>query len=383
MDMTAVVYGNEVQTAQNRPLAKEDVYKQINKTGNSMFEFEHLHIEMSDTIFMPVKQLNELRRNALIELQNLHLASYMRTVNIQNNIEESNETCEMLQKAHYSDSEGKKENKLSLRISVYDEKQANGILDSGLNVERIYIPADLFYTKKLYVKDIIDKGKERNIEVYLSMPRIIRKRDNEYLLFVKEMMHQFSGILVKNLESLSFLSEEGYEGTIITDTMLYNWNQSALEFLNHYRQEFSYPLELSLREIKALQDTNGEYVVYGRTPMMVSANCIRNTTDGCQKNANAFIQSLKDRYRKELPVYTNCVHCYNEIYNAVTMSLHKELPQLIKNDFTRFRMDFTTEHVDEMLKMIKHYIFMMENMDCHESFPLKEYTLGHFKEGAE
>lgn len=382
-DETVVVYGNEVQTAQNRPLLEEDVRKQMNKTGNSMFEFERLHVEMSDSVFMPVKQLNELRRNALIELQNCLLSSYMRNVDIQDDIEENDVDYDAVYNTHHTDRKGEKENKPSLRISVYDENQVNAIMNSDLKVERIYVPADLFYTKRLYAKDIINKGKKRNIKVYLSMPRIIRKRDDAYLQFVKEFLHQFDGILVKNLESISFLTEEGYDGAIITDTMLYNWNQSALDFLNHYRQEFSYPLELSFREIKALENTNGEYVIYGRTPMMVSANCIRNTTDGCQKNANAFSQSLKDRYRKVLPVYTNCVHCYNEIYNAVTMSLHKEIPQLIKNDFSKFRMDFTTENVDEMLEMVKYYSLIMKNTNNNEVFPMKEFTSGHFKEGAE
>jgi len=379
-DFTAVAYGDEVQTAQKRPLLEEDVRKQMNKTGNSMFEFEHLHIEMSDDIFMPVKQLNELRRNTLMELQNQILESYKRKVVISNGIEVSSADSDAIQKP---DRKGRKEKQPVIRVSVYDEQQVLGILDSDLNVERIYIPADLFYTKRLHVNDIIEKGKKCNIDVYLSMPRILRKRDDVYLDFVKEIMNHFDGILVKNLETLSYLSKEDYTGVIVTDTMLYNWNRSALEFLNHYRQEFSYPLELSLREIKALHDTDGEYVVYGRTPMMVSANCIRNTTDGCRKNANSFSQSLKDRYRKNLPAYTNCVHCYNEIYNAVTMSLHKEIPLLIKNDFTKFRMDFTNENVDEMLKMVKYYTFVMEHSDFNEAFPMKEYTSGHFKEGAE
>lgn len=137
-----------------------------------------------------------------------------------------------------------------------------------------------------------------------------------------------------------------------------------------------------MREIKALANQEGEYIVYGRTPMMVSANCIRKTTDGCQQNINDFHQALRDRYRKELPVFTNCIHCYNEIFNAVSMSLHKELPQLIKNNFSKFRLDFTNETVEEVLQITAYYIHKLENTDYAEAFPLKEYTSGHYKEGA-
>ena len=372
-DKTAVVYGDEVQAAQNRPLAEEDARKQMLKTGNSIFTFQDLHIEMSDMVFMPVKQLNELRRTALKELQDMILESHIRTV----------EACDIRSDITNSENTMQSENKeAALRISVYDAEQVNGILNSDEKIQRLYIPADLFYMQKLNIEEVIKKGKCRDIELYLSMPRIIRKRDEKYLQFIKEIIYLFDGILIKNLETISFLDKEGYQGSIITDTMVYNWNRSALKFLNDFRQEFAYPLELSLREIKALEDRTGEYIVYGRTPMMVSANCIRNTTDGCQKNANAFSQSLRDRYRKVLPVYTNCVHCYNEIYNAVGMSLHKEIPQIIKNDFSKIRLDFTDEDVNQMIQIIKYYVRLLEDMSYNEVFPIKEYTTGHFKEGA-
>ena len=64
------VEGDMVLEAQNRPLAKEDVIKQLSKTGDSLFDFNNIEIQMEDNCFMPVKALNELRRrafNALME----------------------------------------------------------------------------------------------------------------------------------------------------------------------------------------------------------------------------------------------------------------------------------------------------------------------------
>lgn len=386
MDKTVVVCGGEVQMAQNRPLSGEDAEKQIRKTGNSIFEFKDLHIEISDSVFMPVKQLNELRRTALEELHAEILAPYKRTYHA-----DSKSEIAFISNKNPIPSSVLNNNTLSylqidtipsLRVSVYNTEQLDGLLNSKLKISRLYVPADLFYQKLVQPDNLIRRAKKRNIQVYLSMPRIIRKRDDSYLSYIKNFMSDFDGILIKNLETLYFLQTEGYWGNIISDSMVYNWNRSALQFLNKYRQEYCYPLELSLREIKKLMDTSGEYIVYGRTPMMVSANCIRKTTNGCQKNLNSFQQSLKDRYRKELPVYANCTHCYNEIFNAVSMSLHKEIPQLVKNEFSKFRLDFTSETVEEMLKITAYYICKLENNDYTEVFPLEEYTSGHYKEGA-
>lgn len=67
-DIVITYEEGEVQKALSKPLTKDDVIKQLNKTGELPFEFEKLSVEMDDDCFMPVKMLNELRRNAFNEL---------------------------------------------------------------------------------------------------------------------------------------------------------------------------------------------------------------------------------------------------------------------------------------------------------------------------
>ena len=370
-DYTISVSGADVQRAQNRPLLREDVYKQINKTGNSDFFFEKLDINMDNSVFIPVKQLNEIRRDALETLKDTLLKKHNRTTPL---YKKENDSKRPYNKKTDSDSR--------LRVSVTTKEQLDAILDHDLSVNRVYIPADLFYLKEADYNDILKKKRTSDTEFYLSLPRIIRKRDEQYLDFIAHIADFLDGILIKNVESLYFLQSIGYKGNIITDSSVYNWNRNALTFLKKYCNEFTYSLELSLSENRALQDYSGEYIVYGRTPMMVSANCIRKTTDTCTHTINGFAQFLTDRYHKELPVYANCIHCYNEIYNAVSMSCHKELPQLIKKRFYKFRLNFTNEDAKTSIQILRYYIGKLENPDITEDFPLKDYTLGHFKEGA-
>lgn len=69
-----------VLVAQNRPLTKEVVTEKITKTGNTPFVFENLEVTMDDDIFMPVNQLNQLRRGALEALEEVLLKPYERTL---------------------------------------------------------------------------------------------------------------------------------------------------------------------------------------------------------------------------------------------------------------------------------------------------------------
>jgi len=366
-----ISYGDIVEKAQNRPMSREDIFKQINKTGNSGFYFETLTIHMDDSIFIPVKHLNALRRDSLDKLKKSILNKYQR-----------NTTESILKTENKRPYNKNTDVKPLLRVSVTTKEQLEAIYNSYIEVDRIYIPADLFYLKEISYTDILNKKKIMGTQYYLSLPRIIRKRDDEYLQFVEHISEFFDGILVKNMEALCFLQTIGYQGIIVTDSSIYNWNRQALTYLNCFRDEYTYPLELTLPENKALHDYSGEYIVYGRTPMMVSANCIRKTTDTCTHTINGFSQSLTDRYHKELPVYANCVHCYNEIFNAVSYSCHKELTQLLKNRFYKFRLNFTNENGDTTIHILKFYMTKLYRPQADAEFPLKEYTLGHYKEGA-
>ncbi len=389
---SVTVYGDIVLAAQKRPLSEEDAAKQIRKTGNSPFGFETLDICLNGEVFMPVKQLNELRREALEELQKTMLASHMRVKDAGNKSTiigtvQGNSLVTAIKKEEEYDQKilsnnEKTADKLILRVSIMTAEQFEALFDSNIVPERIYIPADLFYLKKLDEQECMRQAEENGMELYVSLPRMIRKRDEAYLDWLKGQVDIFEGILVKSLEGLAFIEQCDYKGNIVTDHSLYSWNRSALDFMNGYRDEYTYPLELSVHEMKRLGDKNGEYVVYGRTPMMITANCIRKTMDCCNKSTNFFAQSLVDRYKKELPVYANCVHCYNEIYNAVPMSLHKEIAQIEKQGFKVLRLEFTNENTKLTECILNYYGHKMTDRTFVEEFPLKEYTQGHFKEGA-
>ena len=55
--------------AQNRPLSREELEKRLRKTGDTPFVVTDIDIDLEDGLFVPVGQLNELRRSALEQLQ--------------------------------------------------------------------------------------------------------------------------------------------------------------------------------------------------------------------------------------------------------------------------------------------------------------------------
>ena len=62
-----------VEESINRPITKETIEKQINKLGNTIYEFSELNIISDDNIFINIKDLNEIRRKAIDKLNNKRL----------------------------------------------------------------------------------------------------------------------------------------------------------------------------------------------------------------------------------------------------------------------------------------------------------------------
>ena len=76
----AAVSAGEVQFAREQPMSEERIRKQMNRLGTTEFEWKGLDIQMDEHIFVPVKVLNELRRDAIAQLENEICASFRRSV---------------------------------------------------------------------------------------------------------------------------------------------------------------------------------------------------------------------------------------------------------------------------------------------------------------
>lgn len=67
--------GPIVEKSINNSISKEQVIKQIDRLGGTVFSFNKLNVEMSDNIFVPVSVLNSLRRDVISKLEEKRLYS--------------------------------------------------------------------------------------------------------------------------------------------------------------------------------------------------------------------------------------------------------------------------------------------------------------------
>lgn len=363
-DAEITVAGEKAQEALSQPMSRERIEKQLRKTGNTEFEFSFLKAEIGEKVFLPMQSLNELRREALETLEKVICEKYRRSGEVKDPEEDKTELS-------------MEEEILSgWTASVRTAEQMEVILEEEA-IGRIYADCTMFpriWEKDSYV-EWITKVHAAGKEIYLVMPYIFRERTRKQYeaAYNRIFGAGWDGILIANYESFAFLKEHGYTGRIMTDYNLYEFNQESRKFWKGKGVfEFTAPVELTERELQDLRVKDGEVIVYGYLPMMISAGCIQKTTRGCLKKSGQ--TTITDRYRNPFVVKNECDYCYNILYNYVPLYLGDRMEEVYQIGPGRIRLMFTTERQQEVRQILSAYFEGKE-------LPEGTYTRGHWKRG--
>ena len=248
--------------ATNRPADRAAVRRQIDKTGNTDFEFESIEIDLDDGLFVPVRDLNELRRNALDGIREMILQPYRREPadltaagTLKANCRESGAIEDSGEYGTIEDSGESgviEDSRESGSIAGSRNGENTGIchppvtasvctdaqLDAVLQDERtggIYLDYSICTARN--ARRVRASGKK----AYLMMPGIwrvdtaqtVRERmEREFGAFSRKMKDSLDGILVRCYDQLHALKEagllnesDGFE--VIADAGLYTWNSYA------------------------------------------------------------------------------------------------------------------------------------------------------------
>lgn len=388
--------GDMVLVAQNRPLTKAVVTEKITKTGNTPFVFENLEVTMDDDIFMPVNQLNQLRRGALEALEDALLKPYKRTLpelvetssaetdrqTIGNAIKEKQISGQSLSQTSGQQSAG---SSTEVRVLIEDAEQLPAVLKADF-VDTVYLDC-MLYTRGNLIRKLsedIDRIHTSGKKAFYVFPFIFRQQTS---LFYEEIMPELKklpldGIMVRSLDEIAFLKKWGNESwKIVSDSNLYTYSNEAAEYFYHLgMMQDTIPVELNRKEILRRENSRSEMIIYGRLPLMITAQCIHKNTLGCMHQPD--VLTLKDRYSVHFPVKNFCPECYNVIYNSLPVCLFKEDATVKKIAPAAVRLSFTTETEEETEQILTIYGNIYKNGGILGQLPM-ECTNGHFKRGVE
>lgn len=376
-----ITYTSDIipETAENRPLEREKVIEQINKTNNSIFYFKNINIDLDNNIFLPKfsATLNDLRRKSLDLAYEFAISNIKRTSNA--NI--SNDYDDINSKSNVDNNSIFKEKNISVLLNILNTDFNYTDLTGFDNV---YIPLKYFSIKK-YSKIITDLQNKFNIYIY--MPTIIRANyRNLFFANIENTIktYKIKGFIISNISNLRLLekvvNKSNFE--IIANYTFNIFNlYSVNELKNLGINKFTISPE-STKEIidnlcnSTVENNNferylpAELIVYGKTPLMNMNYCVLGKTNKCYPTCDSKCMSensyyLKDRLNMKFRILFDNIQTVSTIYNCKTISISADC---FNTDC--LRIDILDESIDE----INNIVCTVKN---NERFEGKEFTNGN------
>ena len=357
-----------VQKAKNQPMDRERILAQIKKSGGTPYELDPVSLSMGEDIFLPVKELNELRRRGLQELEERAADAYRRERPPKPEFAEKEDFCE----------KPRQERRSGEPWAFYASCETGeqfAVCEEERGIKGIY-------ANYREIRDCLKRGNPKGKELYWMFPHVERMADQEF--YSKERCQALldqglSGFLVRSLESYCRLETDGVRLALCSGQFPLHVESSRPGFLEERGVlRDTVPLELNGRELSHRRNEKSELLIYGYLPLMISAQCVRKNLDRCRNDGGRVF--LKDRYGKIFPVQCFCGSCYNVIYNSLPYGLPDEAEQIRALGPAALRLSFTLEDAAEVRRILRDF---RGSCQTGRIMPKRELTKGHFKRGVE
>ncbi len=354
------------EKALNRPVSVDEIKKQLSKTNNTSFNLVFKNINIDDNIFIPLKDLNELRRKAINELENKIIQSFKRKFS---NFSE------------YKPNFIKTKNKKKFSAQVNTIEQFDKVCE--FPVDRIYIDFNAQLFKN--INYFIEKAHKSKIKLFAAFPYIYRKNSEKEFekLFSFLEKSQIDGYLIRNFPPIAT------KKIICADYTFNIFNNAAAEFMLKMFNTITLSAELNINELKGTAFPKSEIIIYGKLPLMTTHQCPvgiyageKNNKKYCflkNKNGNYYIT---DRKNTVFPIQRDCFNCTSYILNSTPIFTAHKLNDIMSIDAEYFRLIFTDETAQTTFKILKAYTD--KNTDIKEivnEMKHTGYTNGHFFRG--
>ncbi|MDY5730952.1 MAG: U32 family peptidase [Eubacteriales bacterium] len=347
------VQGALCQAAQNAPLSQKSIQKAFQKTGDFPFVLQSVELH-SNGVFMPMAQLNALRREAYEALQNAILQQNI-LPQVVNTYQES--------RAQYNNS--KDMIVCSSNLALQNELQMGEVF--------VYEPLDNRFQS--LQKDIALLRKDAFLLLHTNMDDATAEA---VITSLKE--HQIRGVVIDNIGQLG-LCLEGLQIAIGAHVPV--CNHLALQALLPYEPQFIcvFP-ELTLQEQKDI-GIDFALLYYGKERMMIFNHCPARTALGLQSNKEHCTmchtghkdalngKSFLDRKAYDYPlqaIFTDGF-CIVQMLNSKASNLTSK-QKLLKHSPKYIR--FVQESLPEQIAILQA---------VRQGNVIEGGTLGHFEEG--
>ena len=346
--------------AENRPIDKKLLEKQLGRLGGTEFALRNLTVDIEGELMIPISELNDVRRRAIERLETLRLKKYLKSAP---SMVASSQTFT------------RKNFSAQQLIAAIDTLEKFSAIDGA---DGIIFGGDTFNHKTLTVEDhrrAIEMARSKGKKIYIGTPRIIRNNELSELEKIIRAVGDADGIYIHNIGTLR-LVRRLTRLPIFTDFSLIAFNSTTIDELQRLGVEgVTLSPELTLDQIKTIRaELPIECIIGGRAELMIMFYCPMGSFAGCGRICERKKFFLRDRMNAEFPIVTD-QHCRAHILNSKVLSMADRVDELRSID--RLRIDGRAMSVEELKSTIKKFRAALDGKSIVE----EGITHGHFFRG--
>lgn len=316
---------NVALEALSKPTTEKNIYTQLSKLNNTPYQLGELKLNLDENIFIPLKELNELRRKAISNLDSVRLH---KKVGLNKPKAVVPLKCDLINP--------------EITVQVYTQEQFEAAKELGI--------------KHIYFKNFVRRNNENYVNEYDEILFGGIGAIEYYKSKNKVLVSDYS-LNVTNYETVAILSSKGVNRiTLSNEICKDDINNLVRDYFDKYQ---TYP--------------NLELIVYGRTCLMHSKYCPLKRLNMCGK-CKTDKYALKDKFAS-FPITFND-DCTTNIWNSKTLNNIDEINSLSGVNY--FRLVFTTESKKQTKEIISQFIEKLKGNDDSSSFDKQKDTHGHF-----
>ena len=386
---------DKFERAKNKPVTEEVIEKQLKKTGGTPFYIENIRFNnMPKDMFIPISEINQIRREILENAETLLLNHYTPTKKAVKEVRKN--ITKFID--DYKGFEGKVKNKTP-KLSLFIDDISQIRAASGFDLKRIYFDGNCHYNNpEDYFNNIKETLKKASLmasptELVWVLSSFISEEEaikcNE---IVKELENE--GIIISVMGDFPGMSEI-FDCHIHGNHNLNVWNSFCVRDLNEAGfKSLILSSELSGSEIKELIKRNHdrnidlEMIVNGNLEVIVSKDDFTNLNDGkdfiISNDADYAILEDKKRKKFKYKVFFDYGR-QSHIINKDCLCLIEEMNEIKEMGLDSLILDCRYSNEQYTSQILSIYNESLKNIDDEEltkyKYQIMDFSQSYINKG--
>ncbi|NMG06511.1 U32 family peptidase [Brasilonema sp. UFV-L1] len=346
-----------LQEAHTKPLTKERLQEQFGRLGNTPFCLGTLTNHLNGAFMLPVSELNRLRREIVVQLEELRSQPKRWQLHPQASLSDLLPPPSLPLSLAPSLSRSLAP---SLIVLVRNLKQLQASLEAGIKTLYCEFEDPRAYQQAVQMVRQASRGNTQH-SIWVAPPRITKPGENWILQQVRSS--EADGYLIRNYDQLQFFANDRCVG----DFSLNVANPLTADYFQHQfgleRVTASYDLNVTQLEdlLTSCPPQWFEVTIHQHMPMFHMEHCVfcaflSQGTDytNCGRPCEKHEVKLRDRVGTEHILQADA-GCRNTVFNGTAQTGAEYVQHLIEFGVQHFRIEFVNEIPEKVTQTIHYY----------------------------